>query len=421
MNKILDNILAWIKQNKKIAIIAGVAIVMLLIILVVGGKKGQTSDFLGTVNTLHSSVYTADGTIDISDKGLTVNINKSDTGFVINASCGDNDYSNIISKIDGAIYLNDEVVEAQGGLLTISTSENADAKNIYDVLYEAISECKNITYETDGDTQKMIINTTEGWAEFWQAIYNALDVNTDAIAAGYSTPDAVKTQIKTYMADIKKLAETNTIANTLEVDFTPAEGSYTVHFDMTMDMSMLPSFAKADDIDSNKLKLSGNIIFTITDAVTIKKPSGAVHAMTPTGIDGFMSAFWNSMFEKGAYVSFNQVSVTNDSVSLTRKLGETTEVCQLVFNTDGVTNAVWYITSPNEGIIDAYVDKYKTSDSTGNTSGQDNFLKTELDDGTFSLTISVSDTGLTSFNKIAKTPKAMGEYLNTAKGGDIIV
>ena len=223
------------------------------------------------------------------------------------------------------------------------------------------------------------------------------------------------------MADIKKLAETNTIANTLEVDITPAEGSYTVHFDMTMDMSMLPSFAKADDIDSNKLKLSGNIIFTITDAVTIKKPSGAVHAITPTGIDGFMSAFWNSMFEKGAYISFNQVSVTNDSVSLTRKLGETTEVCQLVFNTDGVTNAVWYITSPNEGIIDAYVDKYKTSDSTGNTSEQDNFLKTELDDGTFSLTISVSDTGLTSFNKIAKTPKAMGEYLNTAKGGDIIV
>lgn len=421
MNKILDNILAWIKQNKKIAIIAGVAIVMLLIILIVGGKKGQTSDFLGTVNTLHSSVYTADGTIDISDKGLTVNINKSDTGFVINASCGDNDYSNIVSKIDGAIYLNDEAVEAQGGLLTISTSENADAKNIYAVLYEAISECKNITYETDGDTQKMIINTTEGWAEFWQAIYNALDVNTDAIAAGYSTPDAVKTQIKTYMADIKKLAETNTIANTLEVDITPAEGSYTVHFDMTMDMSMLPSFAKADDIDSNKLKLSGNIIFTITDAVTIKKPSGAVHAITPTGIDGFMSAFWNSMFEKGAYISFNQVSVTNDSVSLTRKLGETTEVCQLVFNTDGVTNAVWYITSPNEGIIDAYVDKYKTSDSTGNTSEQDNFLKTELDDGTFSLTISVSDTGLTSFNKIAKTPKAMGEYLNTAKGGDIIV
>lgn len=421
MNKTLDNILAWIKQNKKIAIIAGVAIVMLLIILIVGGKKGQTSDFLGTVNTLHSSVYTADGTIDISDKGLTVNINKSDTGFVINASCGDNDYSNIVSKIDGAIYLNDEAVEAQGGLLTISTSENADAKNIYDVLYEAISECKNITYETDGDTQKMIINTTEGWAEFWQAIYNALDVNTDAIAAGYSTPDAVKTQTKTYMADIKKLAETNTIANTLEVYITPAEGSYTVHFDMTMDMSMLPSFAKADDIDSNKLKLSGNIIFTITDAVTIKKPSGAVHAITPTGIDGFMSAFWNSMFEKGAYISFNQVSVTNDSVSLTRKLGETTEVCQLVFNTDGVTNAVWYITSPNEGIIDAYVDKYKTSDSTGNTSEQDNFLKTELDDGTFSLTISVSDTGLTSFNKIAKTPKAMGEYLNTAKGGDIIV
>ena len=213
------------------------------------------------------------------------------------------------------------------------------------------------------------------------------------------------------------MAETQTIANTLIIEITPTEGTYELRFELTMDMSMLPAFASVDDIDSNKFKISGEIVFTLSDGVNISKPSGAIHAATASGLDGFLSAFWNSMFEKGAYVSFNQVSVTNDSVSLTRKLGETTEVCQIVFNAEGVTNAVWYITSPNEEIIDSYTKKYQTT----STSGNDNFLKTEMDDGTFSLTISVSENGLVSFNKIAKNPKAMGEYLNSAKGGEIIV
>lgn len=419
LNKILDKVVALVKQNKKMAILVGVVVLILILFVVLKGNGKQTSDFLGTLNTIHESIYTADGTVSISEKNITLNINKDETGNVaISASSGEASYGNIYSKVDGAIYLNDEAVESQGGLLVLSSGDGEDVVYLYDVIYEAISQCENITYETEEDTQKMIINTTEGWAEFWQAIYNALEANSDAIAAGYSTPEVVKTQIKTFMADIKKLADTQTIANTIEIDITPAEGVYTVYFDLTMDMSMLPSFAKAEDIDSNKLKVSGNIIFTVSDAVTVKKPSGAVHAMTAASVDNFMSAFWNSMFEKGTYVSFNQVSVTNDTVSLTRKLGETTETCQLVFNTDGVTNAAWYITSPNEGIIDAYVKKYKTSDS---SSSDKAFVKTEMEDGTFSLTISVSDDGLLSFYKIAKTPKAMGEYLSSAKGGDIIV
>lgn len=419
MNKVLDKVVALVKQNKKIAILAGVVVVILILLVALKGSKGQTSDFLGTVSTIHESVYTADGTVSISEKDITLNINKDDAGNVaVSASCGDTNYGNIFSKVDGTIYLNDEAVESQGGLLVLSSASSEEVVYLYDAIYEAISKCEMVTYETEDETQKMIINTTEGWVEFWQAVYDALDANSDAIAAGYSTPDVVKTQLKTFMTDIKKLVDTQTIANTIEIDITPAEGVYTVHFDLTMDMSMLPSFAKADDIDSNKLKLSGNITFTISDAVTVKKPSGAVHAMTAAGVDSFLSSFWNSMFEKGAYVSFNQVSVTNDTVALTRKLGETTETCQLVFSADGVTNAAWYITSPNEGIIDAYVKKYKTSSS---TSEKDSFVKTEMDDGTFSLTISVSENGLISFNKIAKTPKAMGEYLSSAKGGDIIV
>ena len=162
----------------------------------------------------------------------------------------------------------------------------------------------------------------------------------------------------------------------------------------------------------------GNIKFLITNEMTISKPSGAIHAATADSLQNFLSALWNSMFEKGAYVTFDSVSVTNDTVALTRKLGETTEVCQLVFNTEGVTNAVWYITSPNESIIDGYVSKYQTSNDENSKKA---FLKTEMNDGTFSLTITVSENGINSFNKMAKTPKAMGDYLSSYKGGDVIV
>lgn len=418
MNKIADGIVNWVKQNKKIAILIGVAIVILILLLTMSGKGGTTSGFLDMAQTLHNETYVADGTVAISNKNVTVNMIKSSGDYTVNASCGDYKYTDLFVKAGNAIYINDATVESQGGLLTLSKVENEDAKDCFGVIIDAIESCENISYETDEETQKLVVNTTEGWTELWTAIYKALDENSDAIASGYSTPDVIKAQIKTAVTDIKKMAETQTIANTLTIEITPTEGAYELRFEVTMDMSMLPAFASVDDIDSNKFKLSGEIVFTLSDGVNISKPSGAIHAATASGIDGFLSAFWNSMFEKGTYVSFNQVSVTNDSVSLTRKLGETTEVCQIVFNAEGVTNAVWYITSPNEEIIDSYTNKYKTTNTSGS---DDNFLKTEMDDGTWSLTISVSENGLVSFNKIAKNPKAMGEYLNSAKGGDIIV
>ena len=417
MNKIADGIVMWVKNNKKIAILLGVVIVILILLLTMSGKGGTTSGFLDMAQTIHNETYVADGTVAISNKNVSVNMIKSSGDYTVNASCGDYKYTDLFVKTGNTIYINDATVETQGGLLTLSKVENEDAKDFFGVIIDAIGSCQNISYETDEETQKLVVNTTEGWAEIWTAIYKALEENSDAIASGYSTPDVIKSQIKTIVTDVKKMAETQTIANTLIIEITPTEGTYELRFELTMDMSMLPAFASVDDIDSNKFKISGEIVFTLSDGVNISKPSGAIHAATASGFDGFLSAFWNSMFEKGAYVSFNQVSVTNDSVSLTRKLGETTEVCQIVFNAEGVTNAVWYITSPNEEIIDSYTKKYQTT----STSGNDNFLKTEMDDGTFSLTISVSENGLVSFNKIAKNPKAMGEYLNSAKGGEIIV
>lgn len=417
MNQIVDKVKFWVQQNKKMSILIGIVVVVLLLVLIFSGKGGGTEEnALTLLEEIHAQSYTADGTVVISDKSLQLNINKAENTFFVNVTNGDTEYTDLLAKSGNVLYLNDGLVEDQGGLLTLNCVENEEAKAVFDVLYEAIAGCTNITYEIEDDAQIMTIDTTEGWAEFWGAINSGIEANLDAIAAGYSQPDVIKTQLKTFMTDIKKIAETETIANTLTAKVATAEGSYTLSFDVTMDMSMLPSFAKAEDIDSNKLKISGEIAFAVTDSSAIsRKPVGAIHAATPVTIDSFMSSLWNAVFEKGTYVSFNQISVTNDSLSLTRKLGETTETLQLVFSTEGVTNAVWYITSPNEGLIDSYVNKYQGS------SNKDLFLKVLMDDNTYSLTVTVSESGIDSFNKIAKTPKAMSEYLNSAKGGDIIV
>lgn len=417
MNQILDKVKFWVQQNKKMSILIGVVVVILLLVLIFSGKSGGAAgNALTLLEEIHAQSYTADGTVIISDKALRLNINKAENAFCVNVTNGDTEYADLLAKSGNVLYLNDGLVEDQGGLLTLNYTESEEAKAIFDVLYEAVAGCTNITYEIEDNSQVMTIDTTEGWAEFWGAINSGIEENLDAIAAGYSQPDVVRTQLKTFMTDIKKMAETETIANTLTIKITTAEGSYTLSFDVTMDMSMLPSFAKAEDIDSNKLKISGEISFAVTDSAAISgKPVGAIHAAAPATIDSFMSSLWNAIFEKGTYVSFNQVSVTNDSLSLTRKLGETTETLQLVFSTEGVTNAVWYITSPNEGLIDSYVNKYQ------NNNNKDLFLKVPMDDSTYSLTITVSEAGIDSFNKIAKTPKAMSEYLNSAKGGDIIV
>lgn len=418
MNKIFDNLIFWIKGNKKIAIVGGLFILIIIIVLALSGKGGNSSEFLNNIDTLHNETYTADGIVSISNKELTVNIARSVEDLAVNASCDDKEYNNLYVKTGNAVYVNAGSVAEQGGLLTLNLSENEDAVSLYDTLFEAIANSEGVTFDSDGESQTMVVDTTEGWAQFWQDIYAGLDTQKDMIAAGCTTPEVMKEYIQSLMNDIKKLADTQTIANTLQASITQQEGTYILQFDITMDSSLLPSFAKADDIDSNKVKISGNIKFLITNEMTISKPSGAIHAATADSLQNFLSALWNSMFEKGAYVTFDSVSVTNDTVALTRKLGETTEVCQLVFNTEGVTNAVWYITSPNESIIDGYVSKYQTSNDENSKKA---FLKTEMNDGTFSLTITVSENGINSFNKMAKTPKAMGDYLSSYKGGDIIV
>lgn len=417
MNRVLDEVKFWVQQNKKMSILIGAAVVILLLVLIFSGKGGGAEENAVTLlEEIHAQSYTADGTIIISDKSLQLNINKAEDTFFVNVANGDTEYTDLLVKSGNVLYLNDGLVEDQGGLLTLNCIENEEARAVFDVLCEAVAGCTNITYEAEDNAQIMTIDTTEGWAEFWGAINSGIETNLDAIAAGYSQPDVVKAQLKTFMTDIKKIAETETIANALTVKIAAAEGSYTLSFDMTMDMSMLPSFARAEDIDSNKLKVSGEISFAVTDSAAIsRKPVGAIHAAAPVTIDGFMSSLWNAIFEKGTYISFNQVSVTNDSLSLTRRLGETTETLQLVFSTEGVTNAAWYITSPNEGLIDSYMNKYQNNDN------KDLFLKVPMEDNTYSLTITVSDSGIDSFNKIAKTPKAMSEYLNSPKGGDIIV
>ena len=92
-------------------------------------------------------------------------------------------------------------------------------------------------------------------------------------------------------------------------------------------------------------------------------------------------------------------------------LGEVIEESRFKFNKEGLESAEWIISSTNQDIITAYANKYTEND------------KPIFDEssGVYKLVFFSSENGLLSLNKLGTTPKAFGEYLKTAKGGEIIV
>ena len=212
------------------------------------------------------------------------------------------------------------------------------------------------------------------------------------------------------------LAITDTTANALKITLITNESDYKLNFELTLDISLLPSFANKDDIDSNKVKILGEFTITPIEASSLSKPSGAIHAVTSTGVDGFFSAFWSKLFEKAEYISFAEVTATNNTVSAVYKLGEVTETLQLVFNGNGVTQGIWYLTSNSQELLEDYIEKYGSKFKENN-----DFRIEEISEKEYSLTIEISDSGINSYNKIAKTANEMAEFLKSPKGGDIIV
>ena len=342
-------------------------------------------------------------------------MNKSENDFVLSFKDDDVTYNELITKVGNLIYINDEQVEANGGLLTITTQEAEETISLFDVISTALSENAYTTITEEENQVTMTIEGVDNWKGFWESIVTAITENQANIVSGYQNAEEITNILNNVTEYLKKLSATTVNANSLTVSITTTDGNYLVAFEMMLDKTLLPTFANVDDIDANKLKVSGEFTLSPIEPTTISKPSGAIHAATSTGVEGFVGAFWDKIFEKAEYISLVDVTTTNDTASATYHLGEVTEVLQLTFTANGVNQGVWYITAHNEEILWDYINKYNPDKELGD-------ISPELVNGSLlSVTFEISESGISSYNRIAKTPNVMAEYLKSAKGGEIIV
>lgn len=413
----MNQIIETVKQNKKMVIILAAVLVLLLAMLVLRNGGGGQNGYFDTLESLNAeSQYNGTITVNIGGKDIKIDILKNENNYAVSASVPNSDivYNDLMVKQDGVIYLNSGIVSANGGLTAIRESQ-AEKKAL--PIPVVISALKNAEITTDNDEDgyaTITVNGTEEWNAFFSALSNALSENADAISSCYAESDAVKTFITEAAKGAKLAAETNTVANTLyaaiKSETVDDIRKYSGSFELTADFSVLPDFVDPEDFDSNQFKMTGEINITIGAASTAK-PVGAVYDANAKSISQFLRVLWSGVFAKDAYTALNEVTVTSSSVYNKYNLGEVIEESRFAFSKEGVESAEWIISSTDENIIAAYADKYT------------NNQKPIYDEasGVYKLVIVASEDALISLNKIGTTPKEFGEYLKTAKGGEIIV
>lgn len=414
MNQILD----MIKQNKKVAIIIGVVAVSLIVLLLFGNKGGTTSGYFDTVSILNNEEqFNGTAELNVGGKDIHMDILKNGKNFVVSMNVPNSDisYNDLIVKQDGTLYLNSSSVSSNGGLIAIRDAQQTEETiSLIPTLISSLAQAP-ITSTVDADgTANISVSSTEEWSALFSALNTALSENAEVISSGYKEKDAVKTLLADTAKFAKKASETNTVANTISASIKTETveniRSYNGNFEFTADFSALPDFINPEDFDSNQLKITGNFKITVGEASTAK-PVGAVYDANPKNAPQFFTSLWNSIFSKEEYTALNEVTVTSTTVFNKYDLGEVIEESRFVFNKEGVESAEWIISSTNENVINAYVNKYAPME-------KPLFDKAT---GVYNLIFYTSEEGLLSLNKLGTTPEAFGEYLKTAKGGEIIV
>lgn len=414
MNQIFD----LIKENKKKVVIIGAILVLLLVLLAFGNRGNSGGDYFNTLTSL-SNEEQYNGTVDLNVGGKNIHFDvlKNNNNFAVsmNVPGSESSYNDIIVKQDGTIYLNTSSISSGNGLVAVrETQQSEDTVDFMSTITSALSSAE-LTQTIDSDGNAVLsVGGTDEWATFFSAINTAITENIDSISSGYKEKDAVKTLLTEIAKSAKAAAETNTVANTISASITTENEEnirkYKGSFEFTADFLALPEFINPDDFDSNQLKITGEIEITVGEASTAK-PVGAVHDANSQNIVQFFISLWNDIFSKEEYVSLNEVTVTNSSVHNKYDLGEIIEESTFSFNKDGIESAEWIISSTNSEIINAYADKY--------AAGKKPIYNEST--GVYNLILYASENALVSLNKLGTTPKAFGEYLKTAKGGEIIV
>ena len=413
MNQIID----MIKQNKKIAIALAVVLVLLLIFFIIRNEGGGTNGYFDTIEELNAEEhYNGTITINTGSKDIKLDVLKNGSNYVISASVPNSDlsYNDLIVKQDGVIYLNSGIMVSNGGLIAVREAQQEESVRLLPTLIEALKKAEITTDVDEEGFATLSVNSTEEWTAFFNAINSVLTENIDSISGGYSEKEAVKALLNDAAKNAKAAAETSTVANAVSASI-KAESvdnvkKYTGTFEFTADFSVLPDFVNPEDFDSNQFKITGEINITVGAASTAK-PVGAVYDANPQSLTQFFATLWDSIFGKEAYTALNEVTVTSTEVYNKYNLGEVIEESRFKFNKEGLESAEWIISSTNQDIITAYANKYTENE------------KPIFDEssGVYKLVLFSSENGLLSLNKLGTTPKAFGEYLKTAKGGEIIV
>lgn len=414
MNQIID----LIKENKKKAIIIGAVLALLLVLLLFGNRGGSGGTYFDVLTSLgNEEQYNGAVDLNIGGKDIHLDILKNGSNFVVsmNVPGSESSYNDIIVKQDGTLYLNSSSISSSGGLIAIrDIQQSEETADFVETIITALSNAE-ISQSIDAEgAATLSVNSTEEWSSFFSAINTAITENVDNISNGYKEKEAVKTLLNDIAKAAKATAETTTVANTISASLISETveniRKYNGSFEFTADFSALPEFISSDDFDSNQLKITGEVEITIGEASTAK-PVGAVYDANSQNVVQFIVSLWNDIFGKEEYISLNEVTVTNSSVYNKYDLGEIIEESTFVFNKDGIESAEWIISSTNEEIINAYAKKYDSKEKP---------IYNETT-GVYNLVLYASESGLVSLNKLGTTPKAFGEYLKTAKGGEIIV
>ncbi len=406
-------------KNAKILII----ITVVFLVLILGGKtvlnsKNKSANAAQLFNrVIGESSYSGEVNLSVGGKTVTAQISKNNTSKLISVT-NPVKVAGVFFEDDKETVLNNSVINAEnGGILTLhkvsvdekTRSRNTNKTNFLKDMVSLFTEENGVVFETNESKFNMTVDGAEAWSAFNSSVVSCLNENKDAIISRYEETEAVGAEIQNLIEVFTKFKDTQTPSNSLFTEIWATENGYAGSFSISINFDILPEYISQEYFDSNRLKITGDFVITKTgEGTEIKKPAGINYDATENNLPVYFKSLWELIFSQVDYIPLNNVEINNNTVTNTNLLGEITEKSVFVFDQDGLKSGTYTIEVPNEAIRDSYLEKYGGKAK-------------ENQDGTFVITIECSEAAIYSLNKIANNANDFGKYLNSYKGGDIIV
>lgn len=414
-----SSFIASLKTDKKKLILV-IAVVVILLILLIGGrnKKPEVVPGFGTqlTNVLNNDNYSGSGTMSICNNEFDIVINKNANNKQFGLKNNNVNYTGLITEYNKAIYLNSSVFKSKGDIISIrkttpaaTEGEEAPAEiRIKDVLLDILNS-EFLTYTEAENLYTATITNGENWSKFFNEAETKLSEKKEDILKSYTDVGPAREELNNICTALKNIGASSNDANsiTLVLSYNPEASSYKLSMDISLDFNALPEFIQEKDFDTNKFTVYSTINYAFTENI-VNIPSGSVRGIENNSINSFISDCWNSLFERKTYTTKSVVTEKADSVQNIITLGNTTETYQYIFDKDGIYQGTLLVSSKDKNVIKQYIEKYSTD--------RENQAIYNANTKEFSVSFDISETGLSSLNKIATTPRGLAAYLKTAEG-----